>query len=144
MFDHNVNYIILSGISYKKAAKNYNPVSSVSLPVEEFLIMQNSTKKPTKIPASLERLFQEYEFKNVDVNSYANTIIERTLELGTWEELHWLFHYYGLQRIIEYLKRFGDRRLSKITFNYWRKLLEIKEYRHAPFEEIRADIWRVT
>jgi len=106
--------------------------------------MQNLTPQANNIPAALERLFQEYEFKKMDVNSYANTIIERTLELGSWEELHWLFHYYGLPRIIEYLKQLGDRRLSKITFNYWRKLLQIKEYRRAPFGEICTDIWRIS
>jgi hypothetical protein len=78
----------------------------------------------------------------MDVDSYANIIIERTLELGTWEELHWLFHHYGVQRIIEYLQRYGHRRLSKVTFNYWCKLLEIKEFRQAPFTEIRNDVWR--
>ena len=29
------------------------------------------------------------------------------------------------------------------TFNYWCKLLEIKNYRQAPFAEIRGDVWRV-
>jgi hypothetical protein len=94
------------------------------------------------IPTSLARLFQEYDFASMDDKTYANTIIERTLEFGTWEELHWLFHHYGVPRIIDYLKQLGDRRLSKITFNYWRKLLEIKEYRRAPFGEIREKIWR--
>lgn len=78
----------------------------------------------------------------MDVDYDANTIIERTLELGTWEELHWLFPHYGVPRIIEYLKQPGERRLSNITFQYWRKLLEMKDYRRAPFAEIREEAWR--
>lgn len=106
--------------------------------------MAESAQQTNIIPETLARLFQEYEFGSMDVNLHANTIIERTLEFGTWEELHWLFHHYGAKRIIEYLKQLGDRRLSKITFNYWRKLLEIKDYRKAPYAEIRDDIWRIS
>jgi len=104
--------------------------------------MKPATQSNPIIPESFARLFQEYDFKSMNVDVHANTIIERTLEFGTWEELHLVFHHYGVQRIIEYLKQFGDRRLTKITFHYWRKLLEIKEYRRAPFGEIREEIWR--
>ena len=93
------------------------------------------------IPSSLARLFHEYDFARMDVRQHANIIIERTLEMGTWEELRWLFHHYGIQQITEYLQQFGNRRLSKMTFNYWIKLLQIKEYRPAPFAEIRDKLW---
>jgi len=106
--------------------------------------MQDSTQKSNSIPSSLARLFQEYDFESMDDNLHANTIIERTLEMGIWEELHWLFHHYGLIRIIEYIQRYGHRRLSKITFNYWCKLLEIRNYRQAPFGDIRDDVWRIS
>ena len=105
--------------------------------------MRDSIQKSNSIPSSLTRLFQEYDFESMDVNLHANPIIERTLEMGTWEELHWLFHHYRLKPIIEYIQRYGHRRLSKMTFNYWCKLLEIKDYRQAPFAEIRDDVWRV-
>lgn len=105
--------------------------------------MESATNSNPIIPESFARFFQEYDFESLDVDVHANTIIERTLELGTWEELHWVFHHYGVQRIIEYVKQFGERRLSKITFNYWRKLLEITEYRRAPFGEIREEVWKI-
>lgn len=104
--------------------------------------MESTTRSNSIIPKSFARFFQEYDFESIDVNLHANTIIERTLEYGTWEELHWVFHHYGVPRIIEYLRQLGDRRLSKITFNYWRKLLQIREYRRAPFGEIREEVWR--
>jgi hypothetical protein len=105
--------------------------------------MRNSVQESNSILSSLARLFQEYDFESMDVNSHAKIIIERTLEMGTWEELHWLFHHYGIKRIVEYIQRYGHRRLSKMTFNYWCKLLEIKNYRRAPFAEIRDDVWRI-
>ncbi|MDZ7331772.1 MAG: hypothetical protein ONB31_07315 [candidate division KSB1 bacterium] len=103
--------------------------------------MHNADQKSNPIPSSLARLFQEYDFEQMDAELYAQPIIERTLEMGTWEELHWLFHHYGLKRIVEYLQQYGHRRLSKMTFNYWCKLLDIREYRQAPFAEIREHVW---
>ena len=50
--------------------------------------MQVPAKTMSTIPTSLARLFQEYEFESIDIDLYAHTIIERTLEMGTWEELH--------------------------------------------------------
>jgi len=93
------------------------------------------------IPDSLSRLFQEYDLASVDIKAHASIIIERILEMGTWEELHWLFHTYGVQPIIDYLSQLGDRRLSPVAFNYWRKLLKIDNYQVAPFHEIRKDLW---
>lgn len=104
--------------------------------------MQNPNQKTKKIPASFARFLQEYDFDQIDPELHAIPIIERTLEVGTWEELHWLFHHYGIERITAYLQRFGHRRLSKMAFNYWRKLLQIKDYQPAPFAEIRDDVWR--
>lgn len=62
--------------------------------------------------------------------------------MGNWDELRWLFQTYGIPRIKNYLKRLGHRRLSPMTFNYWRKLLGVKKYRQAPFAKIRKDVWR--
>lgn len=104
--------------------------------------MQNPNFKTEKIPVSFTRYLQEYDFDQINPELHAIPIIERTLEMGTWEELHWLFHHYGIQRISEFLKRYGHRRLSKMTFNYWCKLLKIKNNQQAPFAEIRKDIWR--
>ncbi len=104
--------------------------------------MQRPTQNFHELPTSLARLFQEYDFETMDVNLHANVIMERVLEYGTWDELHWLFHHSGLTPIIEYLQQYGHRRLSKLAFNYWRKLLQIENYREAPFAEIRDDIWR--
>jgi hypothetical protein len=94
------------------------------------------------IPSSLARLLQEYKFEKVEIESYSSVIIERTLEMNNWEELRWLFRTYGNKKISEYLKQLGHRRLTPLAFNYWRKLLGIEEFRRAPFEEIRKDVWR--
>jgi len=98
-------------------------------------------KEISKIPNSLSRIFQEYQFEEMDIDTHSNTIIERTLENGTWEELHWLFHAFGVKRIADYLAALGQIRLSKTTFNYWQTLLNVKSYKISPWQTIRDDIW---
>lgn len=95
-----------------------------------------------KIPKSLSRLFQEYQFEEMDIDTFSNTIIERTLENNTWKELNRLFRTFGVKQIADYLTAHGHRRLSKVTFNYWRSLLDIKNYRISPWHTIRDDVWQ--
>ncbi len=99
-------------------------------------------KKQTKIPDSIICFLQEYDIEEISAETHRIPIIERVLEMGSWEDLHWVFHHYGVARIREYVQNLGHRRLSPMTFNYWRKLLEIKEYRRAPWEDVRKDLWR--
>jgi hypothetical protein len=49
--------------------------------------MSSVHQKSHPIPSSLARLFQEYDFESMDVDRHANTIIERTLEMGDWDEM---------------------------------------------------------
>jgi len=102
-------------------------------------------KKPIEsasfIPPSLSRLFQEYDFHEMNILTHANIIIERTLEYGTWEELHWLLHTYGIKRVREYLQQLGQKRLSKVTLHYWCKLLQVDKVDSAPWAEIKKDLW---
>lgn len=93
------------------------------------------------IPRGLAPHFQEYDFDALDVSRNADLIIQRTLEYGTWDEVRWLFDTYGGKRIRTFVRERGERWLSKATFNYWRKLLGIKRWRHSPFPTVRGELW---
>lgn len=99
-------------------------------------------KCQTTIPRSIIAFLQEYDVAEIDAETHAIPIIERVLEMGTWEDLHWLFHHYGIARITEYLQNLGHRRLAPMTFNYWRKLLKIKKYRRVPWGDVSKTVWR--
>jgi len=96
---------------------------------------------PATIPCGLAPHFQEYDFDALDADRDADLIIQRTLEYGTWEEVRWLFERYGGKHIRTFVRERGERWLSKATFNYWRKLLKIKRWRHSPFPTARGDLW---
>lgn len=93
------------------------------------------------IPHGLRPHFQEYDLQALDLHRDANLILQRTLEYGTWEEVRWLFGVYGASRIRSFVRNRGERLLSRVTFNYWRKLLGIEEWRRSPFLTAREEVW---
>ncbi len=94
-----------------------------------------------QIPKSLWPYFQEYDPGALDLEKDADLIIQRTLEFGAWEEVRWLFAQYGEQRLLAFLRRRGERLLSPVAFNYWRKLLGVKHWRRSPLETPKGEVW---
>lgn len=103
--------------------------------------MSKARAKRARIPKRLGPYFQEYDFRQLDIEKSANLIIQRTLEFGTWQELGWLFRVYGKARIRKFLRELGERGLSRAAFNYWRKLLGVKQWRRSPFSITRQEVW---
>jgi len=98
--------------------------------------MQGSEKP---IPKSLQPYLQEYDLVDLGLQQDANLIIQRTLEFGTWDEIRWLFRVYSRRRVQRFLREHGERWLKPVTFNYWRKLLGLRRWRHAPFG--KGELW---
>ena len=93
------------------------------------------------IPSGLRPHFQEYEVQTLNLDRDANLIIQRTLEYATWDEVRWLFGAYGGSRIRTFVQERGERLLSRVTFNYWRKLLGIHQWRLRPFPTAKGEVW---
>ena len=93
------------------------------------------------IPLGLQPYFQEYDVQALDLQRDANLIIQRTLEFGTWEEVRWVFSTLGAKRVRLFLRQYGERWLKPANFNYWRKLLRIRKWRHSPFPTSKGEVW---
>jgi hypothetical protein len=96
---------------------------------------------PLEIPAGLIPHFQEYDPTSLDLERDSNLVIQRTLEFGTWDEVRWLFGLYGRRKICASVRQYGERGLSPVAFNYWRKLLGIRKWRKSPFSTLRSELW---
>jgi hypothetical protein len=68
---------------------------------------------PAGIPVSLRPFFQEYVLEDLDPERSAFTVIERTLAWGDRRELQWLFAIYGPERLAEWIRQAGWRRLPR-------------------------------
>jgi len=93
------------------------------------------------IPSGLKPHFQEYDLYALDLERDTDLIIQRTLEYGTWDEVRWLFATYGGARIRTFVQERGERLLSRVTFNYWRKLLAIRRWQRSPFPTAQGEVW---
>ncbi len=101
-----------------------------------------SEEKRLHIPPGLRPYFQEYDLASLDIQQHADLIIQRTLEYGTWDEIRWLFKTYGMKRVRAFVRERGERWLSPVTFNYWRRLLEIEHWQRSPFPTQREEVWQ--
>jgi hypothetical protein len=94
-----------------------------------------------RIPEGLWSHFQEYDPAQLNLERDADLIIQRALEFGTWDEVRWLFATFGRQRIGSFLRKRGERLLSPATFNYWRRLLGIRNWQASPFPTAKGELW---
>ncbi len=97
--------------------------------------------KANQIPEGLWPYFQEYDPAHLDLEGDSDLILQRTLEFGTWDEVRWLFVTYRRRRIRAFLRKRGERMLSPVTFNYWRKLLGVKSWQPSPFPTAKGELW---
>jgi hypothetical protein len=76
------------------------------------------------IPQSLAPFFQEYSLRDLDPETAAATIIERTLQFGSRAEIRWLFGRYSGAQIAAWVKAQGVERLPEPHLTFWKLLLE--------------------
>ena len=95
----------------------------------------------SEIPERLKPYFQEYDLDPLNLSQDANLVIHRTLEFGNWDEVRWLFQLYGSTRIRLFVRKYGERWLRPVTFNYWRKLLRIRRWVSSPFPTPKGELW---
>jgi len=106
------------------------------------LIMQSANELVSnQIPERLKSYFQEYSLDQLDTKRDANLVIQRILEFGNWDEIHWLFELYGSRRIRRFIREYGERWLKPVSFNYWRQLLRIRRWRTSPFPTPPGGTW---
>ena len=78
-----------------------------------------------EIPRTLAPFFQEYSLEKINPARDWELIIERTLAWGNSEEVHWLFANYGKERVADWVRRMGFRRLPRRQLPFWQIMLEI-------------------
>lgn len=84
------------------------------------------SKMTPPIPSSLAPFLQEYNLAQLDPQTAAPLLIERTLQYGNRAELRWLFAQYPRAQIAAWVKRFGGDRLPHPHIDFWRLVLEIE------------------
>ena len=73
------------------------------------------------LPQSFRKLFRNYRFETLNPDTGAELVILTTLSYGTWEQIEWLFRYYGRECVRNvFLNDFyGRRELPEPTRRLW-------------------------
>lgn len=66
---------------------------------------QKAAKKPSRVIKFRQSLFWDVDPKTIDPNKHSVYVIERILDFGNDQEVHWLANYYSSKKI----KRIVDR-----------------------------------
>jgi len=67
----------------------------------------------------LKELFWDYEWDSVVRKIDSPFVITRVLEIGNEKQIRVLEEKVGKEKIVEFLKRYGKRMLSKMSYNFW-------------------------
>jgi len=78
------------------------------------------------IPRSLRPAFQEYDIEQLDPEEQAFTVIERALTWGNREETRWLFGRYGRERLADWVRSAGWRRLPRSRLSFWASYFDLQ------------------
>lgn len=67
----------------------------------------------------LKELFWDYKWASVLEKLDSPFVIARVLEIGDENQVRTLIKEIGDEKIINFLKKYGKRMLSKISYNFW-------------------------
>ncbi|TDA67464.1 MAG: hypothetical protein D9V47_10375 [Clostridia bacterium] len=73
------------------------------------------------LPDFLADLFRNYRPETIDLEKHCRMVIKTVLARGTWEQVLWLFDYYGPERVREIFLQdyYGLRTLPEPTRSLW-------------------------
>ncbi|MBS4032218.1 MAG: hypothetical protein KGZ63_12480 [Clostridiales bacterium] len=77
------------------------------------------------LPDFLHRFFWDHPVKQIDEDTHSFFIIERLLELGNDEAIHWVLRHYTDSDIINVVK--DSRSLSRKTANFWKNYFRLNK-----------------
>lgn len=79
------------------------------------------------IPAERAWLFWEVDPSQIDLDRHAEYVLVRVLERGRLDDVRWLLHQYGVERIRALFRSRAHPELSVRTTQFWRTFLGEEE-----------------
>lgn len=81
----------------------------------------------SRLPRSVRPLLWDVDPDTFDPIAHPVQVLERVLELGSPDDYRWARALYGLDRLRDFVRTDGVRRLSPRALNYWAFILDIGE-----------------
>lgn len=91
------------------------------------------------LPESLRWIFWDVDFDALELETHADAILARVLELGRLEDVRTLFSIYGAPRIHRFFHDLAHPLISARTRAFWRAFLEAEDESWALPPTFRAN-----
>ena len=81
----------------------------------------------SSVPDFVQALLWGVDLAQFDPHAHADFLLERIFERGRPETYRWAREFYGVERLKQFLRESGVRRLSSRALNFWTLMLEVEE-----------------
>lgn len=71
----------------------------------------------------------------MDTETYFPVVVERILNRGSWADIRWLLQTYEQTALVEWIRRYGYRRLDKRALHFWCWIFDIQNVQKPPWEQ---------
>lgn len=94
------------------------------------------------LPSQLVSLFHNYRPETIDLDRHSELVIMTVATHGTWDDLRWMYHYYGPQRVGEVIEKDinGARELPVEVANFW----SVRLWRRPLKPPTKLERWGIT
>jgi hypothetical protein len=86
---------------------------------------ESSLIRDTPLPPSLQPLFWDCDFAQLDWQQHRDFIVRRVLAEGSWEAICWLRARVGDPGLREWIERHEGRSLSPQQLRFWELVLDL-------------------
>jgi hypothetical protein len=81
-----------------------------------------------KIPTTVRTLLWEYSLDEISPGErWQNTIIERVMQRGCWEDMLWLLRAFDREELHAFLERRGRRALAPRELRFWARVCGVPD-----------------
>ncbi len=105
--------------------------------------MSGDTSASLAVPDSVQRLFDGYEASILGTAEQRDFLIGRLLEDGDRRDLAWLSAEVGAAALADWIRRRGERQLSRRSRLFWQKVfrMDTETEPQADRRALREELW---
>jgi len=83
--------------------------------------------KRNSLPRNFKIFFWDCNFTELNLSKHREFILERLLNLGTYDTFKWIFKNYKREEVISFIKKKGKIRLNRNSYLFWKFATKIHE-----------------
>ena len=91
---------------------------------------RGGAKRGAAVPSFMHHLFWDVDASTLTAAD--RIVVERVLEHGDLADVRWLLTHTSLEKLRDFVKRYGHKRLTRKSLYFWRGILGVKNALQSP------------